>query len=42
MKNPRQSLSEAEQTSWLVVIVLFTLLILTAYLFWEKVSAYAS
>jgi hypothetical protein len=36
MKTPRESLSEAEQTLWLVVIVLFTLIILTGYLLWEK------
>ena len=36
MKTPRESLSEAEQTLWLVVIVLFALIILTGYLLWEK------
>jgi len=40
MKSPRQSLSEAERTVWLVIGVLFTLILVTGYLFWKKVSVY--
>jgi hypothetical protein len=40
MKSHRESLSEAERTSWLVVIVLFTLIVIAGCLFWAKVSAY--
>ena len=40
MKNRRQSLSEAELTLWLVIIILFALIVLTGYLFWKKVSTY--
>jgi len=42
MKMPRQSLSEAEQTLWLILIVLLALIISTGYLLWEKVQAYVN
>jgi hypothetical protein len=37
-KHHHEGLSEAEWTSWVIIIVLFALIVLALFLFWQKVS----
>ena len=38
MKNPLNNSSEAEQTLWVAIIVLFAVIGVTCYLLWTKAS----